>query len=163
MTKIKNLPYLLVWMNPNGVVTLPDTKTDTETDIKLGFIELCAAVHTAQTPTQTQITIEPIVVCIGVGVGQCERTIRAEHHWRFRCDAPDPAVVDGDVRGGLPEEGVGERGGRTVRAAGHVQRGDGARHRPGPRRLPRSRGRSGTHEPHASNVSTALLYTIYPL
>ena len=47
---------------------------------KMGFIELCAAVHTAQTPTQTRITIEPIVVCIGVGVGQCERTIRAEHH-----------------------------------------------------------------------------------
>ena len=40
-------------------------------------------VHTAQTPTQTQITIEPIVVCIGVcvGVGQSERTIKLSFHF----------------------------------------------------------------------------------
>ena len=82
--------------------------------------------------------------------------LRTERDWRFRCDAPDPAAHDGDVRGGLPEEGVSERGGGTVCAAGHVQRGDGPRHRPGPRRLPRGRGRSGTHESHTSNVSTAL-------
>ena len=43
----------------------------------MGFIELCGVVQTAQTLTQTQITIEPIVVSIGVcvSVWQCERTI----------------------------------------------------------------------------------------
>ena len=51
----------------------------------MGFIELYGTVHTAQTPTQTQITIEPIVVCIGVcvgvGVGQSERTIKLSFHF----------------------------------------------------------------------------------
>ena len=66
---------------------MPDTETDTETDKKwVGFIELCGAVQTAQALTQTQITIEPIVVstgvCVGVGVddgvGQCERIIKVK-------------------------------------------------------------------------------------
>ena len=55
----------------------------------MGCIELCGGVHTAQTPTQTEITIEPIVVCICicvcvgvcVGVGQCECTITANGHF----------------------------------------------------------------------------------
>ena len=42
-----------------GTFTLPDTDTDTDTDKKMGCIELCRGVHTAQTPTQIQITIEP--------------------------------------------------------------------------------------------------------
>ena len=71
---------------PYDVFTLPDTETDTETDKKMGFIELCGGVHTAQTLTQTQTTIEPIVVSIGVcvgvgvevGVGQCERTSKVK-------------------------------------------------------------------------------------
>ena len=43
----------------------------------VGSIVIWRTVHTAQTPTQTQITIEPIVVCIGVSVGvwQCKHTI----------------------------------------------------------------------------------------
>ena len=42
----------------------------------MGFIELCGAVQTAQ----TQITIEPIVVSIGVcvSVWQCERIIKVK-------------------------------------------------------------------------------------
>ena len=63
---------------PYGVFTLPDTDidTDSDTDADNGFrltIVICRTVHTAL--TQTQINIEPIVVCIGVGVWQCECTI----------------------------------------------------------------------------------------
>ena len=46
---------------PNGVFTLPDKDTETETDKKRGCTELCGGVHTAQKQMTTQI---PIVVCV---------------------------------------------------------------------------------------------------
>ena len=63
--------------------TLTPTHTDTDT-CKNGFnsnLVICGTIYAAETPTQTQITVEPVVVnisvcvCVGVGVWQCERTI----------------------------------------------------------------------------------------
>ena len=67
-------------------------QTPTPTLTTVSSIEICRTVHTAQILTQTQITMERIVVCIGVGVGvwQCEHTMkpifyrakyRAEFHY----------------------------------------------------------------------------------
>ena len=60
-------------------------QTPTQTiQTTMGSIEIYRNVQTAQIPTQTQITTEPIVVAIGVGVGiwQCERTIRLRGYLR---------------------------------------------------------------------------------
>ena len=40
-----------------GVFTLPNTESETETDKKMGCIELCGDVHTAQRQTLTEIPI----------------------------------------------------------------------------------------------------------
>ena len=69
----------------HGAFTLIDTDTDTQTDKKMGCIELCGGVDTALRQTSSQIPIGHCSDCIGlglgvcvgvgVGVGQCEYTI----------------------------------------------------------------------------------------
>ena len=59
------------------------TPKQTPRPIKMGCIELCIGVHTAQRQTSTQSPIGHCSDCtslglgVGVGVGQCEHTIRS--------------------------------------------------------------------------------------
>ena len=63
------------------VFTLPDTKTDTETNEKMGCIRLCGGVNTAQTNDKTDshwvLCTGSLSICLGFSIGllQCEWTI----------------------------------------------------------------------------------------
>ena len=65
--------------------TLTQTQIHVPIPTTMDSVVICRTIHTAQKPIQTQIIIEPSVVCIGVcvgvGVWQCERTIRVFLHF----------------------------------------------------------------------------------
>ena len=52
----------------NGVFTLADTETATETDKKMAFHELCGIVHTVQTRRPMQISVGLVSVSVSVSV-----------------------------------------------------------------------------------------------
>ena len=71
---------------PNGVFTLPDTKTDTENEMDIDTDKLeqhpmviCAGVCFRIVWADPHNSIQPIFLClfIGLSLGQCENTISA--------------------------------------------------------------------------------------